>query len=206
MSGDSSRKPSGSSTHSGAQSPTSSSGNVSRPLLSLEAIYNDHRHPKAQSQWKLAPPNTTAAMFGVGSAGGLKGLHSGWQVGATRPTIRLSAARNVIYLRRLGLGIDRLPFVKAQRVCFLSVNELSASSADLIVAVWVRLGLRPDRLVGLGTMLPPPAHRRSLYIWSVVLFVKFFNSPHCVIAGTAFLLGLARSSATTVSERCFPWP
>lgn len=56
-------------------------------------------------------------MFGVGSASGLKGLNSGWQVGTMQ---RLSVARNIIYLRHLGLGLDCLPFVEAQRLCFLS--------------------------------------------------------------------------------------
>ncbi|KAJ7285813.1 armadillo-type protein [Mycena rebaudengoi] len=60
MSGDSSRKPSGSSTHSGAHSPTSASGN-------------------AQPSRKL-PSGPGANMFGVGGGNSLKALNTGWQV------------------------------------------------------------------------------------------------------------------------------
>lgn len=110
MSADSSRKPSGSSTHSGAHSPSSSPNNV-RPR-SLQSPTCPTPLLQGQSQRKLNP-SAAGSMYGVGipNTNGLKGLNSGWQVRATRwfcPYLIYS-------LSLLGLGLCH-PFVQEESV------------------------------------------------------------------------------------------
>ncbi|KAJ6630822.1 hypothetical protein B0H10DRAFT_856887 [Mycena sp. CBHHK59/15] len=76
MSGDSSRKPSGSSTHSGTHSPPSASGNPQRKI----------------------PSGPTTNMFGMGGGNGLKALNTGWQVwgSATTPSSKRNASMSSV--------------------------------------------------------------------------------------------------------------
>lgn len=86
--GDTSRKPSGSSTHSGGHSPSASPNNVCSPLFLFSScavnIINyfciQHSNSlQAHSQRKLAP-GSAGNIFGVNGTGGLKGLNSNWPV------------------------------------------------------------------------------------------------------------------------------
>ncbi|KAJ7452369.1 hypothetical protein B0H11DRAFT_1742114 [Mycena galericulata] len=92
MSGDSSRKPSGSSTHSGTHSPPSASGNVRDPFLrvvSLSIVSDVQPSRKLPS----SPASNLYGMGGGNGSNGLKALNAGWQVwGSTTPSSKRNAS------------------------------------------------------------------------------------------------------------------